>query len=298
MQQSILLADIDNTLYDWPSFFAPSFRAMVHVLSRELALPEERLYEEFRSVFARHGSLEYAFVVQELESVRSERDERIRHLVGQARGAFNRVRDKHLTPYPGVRETLEWLRRQDVIVIGVTNSPLYRAQHRLFDLKLDGLLDGLIAWEGYETSSNDFSNKGFVPKGYTRIQSRLNKERIWTVVAEECKPSPEHYSRVLDILNLDPTDAWAIGDSKAKDLEPAAKLGIRTIWARYGADLDPENPDANLATLLRITHWSPSHIHTTYNKVDFIPDAIVDTFAEIRLKSIIPERYPTLFGLL
>jgi phosphoglycolate phosphatase len=134
MQQSVLLADIDNTLYDWPSFFAPSLRAMIHVLSRELRVKENQLYEEFKTVFKRHGSLEYAFVVQELDCVRSLELERVRKLVGVARGAFNRVRRKHLAPYPGVRETLEWLHRQDVLVVGITNSPLYRAQHRLFDL--------------------------------------------------------------------------------------------------------------------------------------------------------------------
>ena len=256
MQQRVLLADIDNTLYDWPSFFAPSLRAMVHVLSRELRIGEDHLYKELKAVFERHGSLEYAFVVQELDSVRSLETERVRKLVGLARGAFNSVRRKHLAPYPGVRETLDWLHRQDVLVIGVTNSPVYRAQHRLFDLGLDSLLDGLIAWEGFEVSDDDSANKGFVPAGHMRVRTRIISERVWTVTQDECKPNPQHYKRALEFLGVKSTDAWAIGDSKAKDLEPAAKLGIRTIWARYGAKDDPDNPNVDMATLLRITHWS------------------------------------------
>ena len=149
MSQAVLLADIDNTLYDWPSFFAPSFRAMIHALSRELDVSEDQLYDESKAIFSRHKSLEYAFVIQELDSVRSENSERIGHLIEQGRGAFKRVQRKRLTPYPGVIKTLKWLRKQDVLVVAVTNSPVYRAQHRLYDLKLDSLLAGLIGWEGF-----------------------------------------------------------------------------------------------------------------------------------------------------
>ena len=78
-------------------------------------------------------------------------------------------------------------------------------------------------------------------------------------------------------------------DSRAKDLEPAARLGIKTIWARYGATFD----NKNMATLLRITHWSPSRIHATYEKNDFCPDAVLDSFEE--LQTIFPERNPMLF---
>ena len=49
MSQAVLLADIDNTLYDWPSFFAPSFRAMIHALSRELDVSEDQLYDESKA---------------------------------------------------------------------------------------------------------------------------------------------------------------------------------------------------------------------------------------------------------
>ena len=160
MSRRLVLADLDNTLYDWPKFFAPSFRAMVHALSPQLELPEDQLYDEFKAVFSRHKSLEYAFAIQELASVRTLPSDRVQDLVRRGRGAFLSVQRRHLRPYSNVVETLQWLRDQDYDVVAVTNSPLFRAQQRLFDLKLDGFLTGLVAWEGFEPG-DDVNNVGF-----------------------------------------------------------------------------------------------------------------------------------------
>ena len=174
MTRKIVLVDVDNTLYDWPAFFAPSFRAMVHALKRELALPEEQLYREFKEVFAKRHSLEYAFAIQELEFVRQLPTGRIQHLIRQGRGAFLRVQRHRLRPYSRVPETLHWLAEQGHLVVGVTNSPLFLAQKRLFDLGLDSFLTGLVAWEGF-APEDDPHNAGFVPQSRQRGRTRFRK---------------------------------------------------------------------------------------------------------------------------
>src|SRR4051812_36427191 len=118
MTREIVLVDVDNTLYDWPAFFAPSFRAMVHALKRELGVPEEQLYSEFKEVFARQRSLEYAFSIQAIDSVRDLPADRIQHLIRQGRGAFLRVQKLRLRPYEKVAETLNWLLDQGHTVVG------------------------------------------------------------------------------------------------------------------------------------------------------------------------------------
>jgi FMN phosphatase YigB (HAD superfamily) len=291
MTQTILLADIDNTLYDWPSFFAPSFRAMIHALAREMKVPEDQLYSEARSVFAERGSLEYAYWIQELESTRRLETEKLRKVVEAGRGAFRSVQSRRLAAYPGVASTLESLCQQDVVIVGITNSSVYRAQHRLYDLKIDSFLAGLVAWEGFEPSVNDPANLGFTRGGRIRRRSRIQEGRIIALAEQSCKPNEEHYLRALRLFDCSTDQAWAIGDSKAKDLEPAARLGIKTIWARYGSSFNPN--DRDMATLLRITPWSSSKIESTYNKKDFEPDFTIDAFEQ--LKSIIPQKYPMLF---
>lgn len=289
MSEQVLLADIDNTLYDWPAFFAPSFRAMVHVLARELGVAEDQLYDEFKDVFGRHQSLEYAFAIQELATVQGLEPERVRRLIEQGRGAFKSVQRKRLQPYPGVVETLKWLELQRVRVVGITNSPAWRAQQRLYELRLDELMYGLVAWEGFEGSLDDPHTKGFVKGGRTRGQTRLSN--VWTVPEQDCKPSQQHYVFALEAVGAKAESSWAVGDSLAKDLEPAAQVGIKTIWARYGASFEPN--ESNMKTLLRITHWTPSRIDTTYHKDDFSPDFAVNCFDE--LQGILPATVLSLF---
>jgi FMN phosphatase YigB (HAD superfamily) len=261
---------------------------MVHALVRELELSEEQLYGEFKKVFACHGSLDYAFLIQELDSVKTLSVEDVKHLIRAGRGAFLSVQRKHLRPYPGVSETLKWLLKQNVAVIGVTNSPIHRAQKRLFDLNLDSLLTGLVAWEGFE-GDLDPATEGYIPASRQRTRTRL--ARSIPVPLSACKPCQEHYAIALKAFGGASSDAWAIGDSLSKDLRPAASLGVKTIWARYGATFDTEHRDAS--TLLKITHWSESEIQTTYSTDAFQPDYAVDSIAE--LKDIIPTMALTLF---
>src|SRR5205085_4474173 len=66
---SVLLTDLDNTLYDWTSYFVPSFRAMVVCLNRETGESIDNLMADFASVFRRHGSVEYSFAIEELQTL-------------------------------------------------------------------------------------------------------------------------------------------------------------------------------------------------------------------------------------
>ena len=288
MAKHLILADLDNTLYDWARFFAPSFRAMVDVLRRELAIPEEQVYAEFKTVFARHGSLEYAFAIQELDSVRSLPTEKVSDLIRQGRGAFLHVQRNKLKVYPGVYETLKWLWDQDVDVVGITNSPLHRAQKRLYELRIDSFLTGLVAWEGYR-APEAAETSGFVTGTRERKLTRLN--RFVAVPKTDCKPSSAHYAHALDRFAKSASEVWAIGDSLSKDLVPAARLGIKTIWAKYGAGLDPDGKDAR--TLLRITHWNASEIQATYSMEGFEPDHTIESITEIM--GIVPATVPKLF---
>jgi phosphoglycolate phosphatase len=65
----LILVDLDNTLYDWVAFFVPSMPAMLSELCDMLDARMEDLLSELRSVYERHGLVEYAFSIQALPSV-------------------------------------------------------------------------------------------------------------------------------------------------------------------------------------------------------------------------------------
>ena len=104
--QRLLITDLDNTLYNLIDYFGPSFRGMVHALSRETKIEEEILLNNFKQVFLKRESLEYGFAVQELEITKTLSKENIFTLIKLAQAVFKRARQKNLKPYEGVKETL------------------------------------------------------------------------------------------------------------------------------------------------------------------------------------------------
>ncbi len=287
--QGAIIADIDNTLYDWPSFFAPSFRAMVHALVRETGIEFEELERQFKHVYAQHDSLEFAFPIQELELAQGLAEDQLDRLIFVGRGAFLSAYRKHLKPYEGVLEGLTWLQSQDYMTICVTNSPIYLAQKRLYQLGLDKLIEGLIAWEGIGAESASYVSKQWVQRRKTRKATRISQ--TLTFEREHSKPSIIPFEMAIREFSLEPRTTWAIGDSINKDLRPASHLGVGTIWAEYGAQFNPE--DKNSKTLLRITNWSDEEIRITHDRANFLPDHQVKKFSDII--DLLPKVQGTLF---
>src|SRR5437588_9829322 len=101
----LVVVDIDNTLYDWVAFFVPAFEAMVDAVAICIGAKRETLIDQYRDLYRKHGSLEYAFVTQALPATtRLHHKERSR-VVAHAHDAFHRARIEHLRLYDGVRET-------------------------------------------------------------------------------------------------------------------------------------------------------------------------------------------------
>ena len=50
----------------------------------------------------------------------------------------------------------------------------------------------------------------------------------------ERKPSPVPFRKALDLLNIQPHEAIMVGDWAERDMVGAAKVGMTTVFARYG----------------------------------------------------------------
>jgi phosphoglycolate phosphatase-like HAD superfamily hydrolase len=61
---SVVITDLDNTLYDWVEMWYQAFNAMLTKILKEVepkGVIRDRLIPEIRSVHQRHGTSEYAF---------------------------------------------------------------------------------------------------------------------------------------------------------------------------------------------------------------------------------------------
>jgi FMN phosphatase YigB (HAD superfamily) len=285
----LLITDLDNTLYDWVEAYIPAFRAMVHVLAKITNLDEDAITESFKRVYSHHGSLEYPYCVEELDVLKQfdlPKEEFQRQFVWPARRAFRTTRKHRLKLYPHVKNTLRRLKNDKIIIVALTDSPLYPAGKRLRDLGIDKYFDCLISRTNLPMP--DYApdrirkNSGVPTAGHVPI--------VQTLEPHQLKPTLHSFDIVRSFFRYHPESTYFVGDSLWKDVSLAQKIGINDIWARYGA----HNNENNLKTLRRITHWSPEEeleYRTAKEKIK--PTYEIDDFSEV--EEIVEPRQMSLF---
>jgi FMN phosphatase YigB (HAD superfamily) len=100
--------DLDNTLYDWVSYFVPAFGAMVQVLVNEHGADEAELLASLQRVHQAQGTTEYAFALSELDLLHGIEESATAN--GErshpAIAAFRREADRRLRAYDDVPRSL------------------------------------------------------------------------------------------------------------------------------------------------------------------------------------------------
>lgn len=114
--------------------------------------------------------------------------------------AYRRARNGVLVAYPHVRSTLMELLRRGLRLAVISDAPRLNAWLRLCQLDLHHCFDPVVAFE-------DTGRR---------------------------KPSPMPFERALELMGLQPSEVIMIGDWPERDMVGASRLGIRTVFARYG----------------------------------------------------------------
>lgn len=280
----LLITDLDNTLYDWVTFFVKAFQGMVDQLSILLGVDREQILDEFKALHQLYGSSEQPFTALELPSVKSKfpgasRQQLLRELDGPLH-AFNRLRSQHLRLYNSVDETLRVLSRSGVTIVGHTESSAENAFFRLQKLGIVACFRRLYVLES--------SYPGHPDPERAALLSPPDK-LIETVPRSERKPNPALLRDICQREGVDPRDAWYVGDSLTRDMSMARMAGVTAVWARYGTDYDREL----WKILVQVTHWSPedvareAELRKQFEHVQ--PDFVIDSFREIlTLPNLLP----------
>jgi HAD superfamily hydrolase (TIGR02253 family) len=114
--------------------------------------------------------------------------------------AYRRAREAALVTYPHVFMTLIELVKRGLKLAVVSDAPSREAWLRLTYLNLHHLFDVVITHDD----------------------------------TGEFKPSPVPFRTALERLNVDGSEALMIGDWAERDMVGAAKVGMKTVFARYG----------------------------------------------------------------
>jgi len=268
----LLVTDLDNTLYDWVTFFSRSFSAMVDTLSDLLGADRETLLDEYREIGVVMGSLEHPYASFDLPAVKHRYPgaslRELKASLDPAFHAFNSVRNRELRLYPGVEGTLATLHESGVAVVGYTESTIANAWFRLAKLRIDRFFDHLFVLEG----SPVVDPVGALqtpppPPGF-----------VEAVPEEERKPNPRLLLDIARRRGFPPGDVVYVGDSRSRDVAMAHRAGITAAWARYGTIYD----EADWLVLTRVTHWSPSEVTRDRSATaDDEPDVTLNSFDEL-----------------
>ncbi len=234
-----VVTDLDNTLYPWVDYIVPSLEAMVDSLVSTTGLPRVRIVQSLKEVYTRYGSNEYPFAIQESDIFKPyERDfdSFNRLVVDPARRAFKAARERWLTPYPGVVETLRWIRAEGLTLVALTDAPRNAAELRLKWLELDGHFDALYTLAGYPLPKNvDPAIRRREAAGHYRSRT-VTRE----LPREAEKPSPDGLRRILADFGLRGPEVLYVGDNVRKDMPVARACDAVGVWAEYGTYISAE----------------------------------------------------------
>lgn len=263
---NLIVTDIDNTVFDWVSYYVASFNALLDTVASVIGSTRETLAAEARDVFTAHGSIEYPFLAQELRSVNqyygNDIDSMLNEAVYKGREAFMTAAQPVLKPYADVHRTFAEIRRHypSLPIVALTDAPRYVAMWKLNKLGLLEYFDAVYGLADPRVPTCEQNRRVKVdPEILLKHLQQSNfgfKGKIRILPDDYEKPGVRGLKTVLMDYELDePIEhrqgvLW-IGDNLRKDIGLGNRLGVRSAWAEYGAKLDP-------ATLASLALFSPT----------------------------------------
>jgi putative hydrolase of the HAD superfamily len=201
--------DLDNTLVDFMAMKRQAIEAAASaMIDAGLQLPTAEVISRIDAIYKERG-IEFQNVFDQLlYDVFKKVDYKI---LSSGIIAYRRAREAALVPYPHVNMVLTELLRRGLKLGVVSDAPAREAWLRLCSLNLHHIFDAVVT----------FDDTG------------------------ERKPHPGPFLKVLHDLGVHPQDSLMIGDWAERDIVGAAKLGMKTVFARYGDTFGTEHPNAD-----------------------------------------------------
>ncbi|NOY06154.1 MAG: HAD-IIIA family hydrolase [Chlorobi bacterium] len=201
--------DLDNTLVDFMAMKDRAVEAAVRAMV-DAGLPGsfEEVKGRIDEIYRQEG-IEYQRVFNTLLTrMLGEVDYKI--LAAGIIG-YRRAREAALVPYPHVHLTLYELAKRGYKLGIVSDAPQLEAWLRLCYLQLHHVFDAVVTFEDSGVR----------------------------------KPSPEPFRKILSLLGVEPEHSLMVGDWADRDIVGAAKVGMKTAFARYGDTFETEQANAD-----------------------------------------------------
>ena len=248
----ILVLDIDNTVFDWVTYYVHGMESLIAKVAEITKESTLAIAGQCRDVFERHNSIEYPFLIQELAAVNhifgQDFEKMLSDVVEPGREAFLVGAAPFLKPYEDVVAALSTFRSEnpDTEIIALTDAPQYVAMWKLNKL---GLLDFFNAVYGLPDPTIPVCNTtGEIKVSKKILIKHLNQTKfdfkgtVRELPEDYEKPAIKGLKTVLMDCGMEdsPEKVLWVGDNLRKDVTLRQTLGVKTVWAKYGTDIDPK----------------------------------------------------------
>jgi putative hydrolase of the HAD superfamily len=204
-----IIFDLDNTLVDFMRMKEMSIEAAVEgMIDAGLSMEKDEAKGKIYDIYDEKG-IEYQNVFDEFFQ---ENFGFIDYkLMSAGIVSYRRAREAALVLYPHVNYTLVELLKRSLKLAVITDAPRREAWLRLCHLNLHQVFDYVLTFE--DTGQR--------------------------------KPGTAPFKKALDLLGIRPREALMVGDWPERDMVGASKVGIRTVFARYGDTFGVEDHGAD-----------------------------------------------------
>lgn len=194
-----VLFDLDNTLIDFMKVKRSSVDAAINaMLAAGVKLKKKKATKILYGLYSKYG-IEHQQIFQKfLKAVLGKVEYKI---LAEGIVAYRKTQAGILEPYSEVIPTLKRLRQLRLKLAIVSDAPRLKAWLRLVEMRLQDFFDVVVCFE----DTGRYKHTGLP------------------------------FKRALRLLHLKPEDCLMVGDWPERDIVGAKKLGIRTVFAKYGA---------------------------------------------------------------
>lgn len=193
-----VIFDLDNTLLDFMKMKEYAVKAAIAgMIEAGLDIDPDKSYETIIGIYEEEGWENQQVFNDFLNKTIGEVNNKY---LAAGIVAYRRAREANLLLYPNVNHTLVELLKRGVKLAVVSDAPSREAWMRIYYLNLHHHFDVVLTFDD------------------TNVR----------------KPSPIPFEMALSQLNIEAEEALMVGDWPERDVVGAKKLGIRTIFARYG----------------------------------------------------------------
>ena len=193
-----VIFDLDNTLVDFMLMKRKAIDAAIDaMMDAGLQLSRDDIQSRIDAIYKERG-MEFQNVFDQL--LYDEFQKVDYKILSAGVIAYRRAREAALVPYPHVYMTLMEFLKMGIRMAVVSDAPVREAWLRLSYLNFHHIFNNVVTFE--DTGQR--------------------------------KPHEAPFRRALELLQVDASEALMVGDWAERDVVGAAKVGMKTVFARYG----------------------------------------------------------------